>query len=141
MPGFTASVLHLPDDDLTAIVLLNSDGRVEASHLARRALRLLLTGEADLAAYAPSAEELGNLVGSYRSRRDAAWGVIDDGGRLVLDLAGRRVELTALSATRFCAADSDGTWCFDFEIGENGRASSVEASLTCEPQNRAYRVD
>jgi D-alanyl-D-alanine carboxypeptidase len=141
VPGFTASVLHLPDEDLTAIALLNSEGGVEASYLTRRALRLLLTGSPELAPHAMNAQERASLEGRYRSERGAIWTVRAEAQGLVLDLAGKRVDLAALSATVLCAADSDGTWCFTFELDQEGRASSIAVSLTGEPQARARRVE
>lgn len=141
VPGFTASMLHLPDDDLTAIALLNSDGGIVASYLARRALRVLLTGAPESPTHNLSSEWRSKLVGRYRSQRGTVWTVSDSGQSLILDLAGRRVELAAVTDTQLCAADSDGTWCFRFEPGPDGRAFSIAASLTCEPQSRAFREE
>jgi CubicO group peptidase (beta-lactamase class C family) len=141
VPGFTASVLHLPDEDLTAIALLNSEGSVEATYLTRRALRLLLTGKPDLPHRVLSPEERSRLVGSYRSQSGALWNVIQEGELISLDLAGRHIKLAAVSATHLCAADSDGTWCFTFELGDDGRAASVASALICEPQSRAHREE
>jgi CubicO group peptidase (beta-lactamase class C family) len=140
VPGFTASVLHLVDEDLTAIALLNSTDKVEASYLTRRALRLILTGSAELSPYLLTAEERARLVGRYRSVFGTTWIVSAEEDGLAIDLAGKRVALAALSATRLCAADSDGTWCFTLEMGREGRASSLAVSLTCEPQGEAPRV-
>jgi len=140
VPGFTASVLHLPDEDLTAIALLNSEGAVEATYLTRRALRLLLTGEPHLARLALTAGERERLLGRYRSDGGSIWTVRAEGEEMVLDRGGQRVELAAISARRLCAADSDGTWCFTFGLDGEGMASSVAMSLTCEPQARARRV-
>ena len=139
VPGFTASVLHLPDEDLTAIALLNSTDRVEASYLTRRALRLLLTGSAELPLQVLTQEQRANLVGRYRTVSGDSWTVIAQENGLVLDLAGQRVALAALSTTKLCAADSDGTWCFTFEPGPDGAAASLAVSLTCEPQGKARR--
>ena len=139
MPGFTASVLHLPDEDLTAIALLNSTANVEASYLTRRALRLLLTGSPELSRQVLIEEERASLVGRYRTASGATWTVIAEENGLVLDLAGQRVPLAALSPTKLCAADSDGTWCFTFEQGPEGRVSSLAVSLTCEPRGEAER--
>jgi len=141
VPGFTASVLHLPDEDLTAIALLNSTDRVEASYLTRRALRLLLTGTPEVTPYPLGDEERARLSGRYRSERGAIWSVREEPAGLVLDLAGTRVDLVAVAADVLCAADSDGTWCFTFALDGRDGASSLAASLTCEPQGRARRLD
>ncbi len=141
VPGFTASVLHLPSEDLTAVALLNSAGSVEASYLTRRAVRLLLTGAPELALRVLTAEERASQVGRYRSDHGEIWTVLEEEKGMVLDLEGERVELAALSPTVLCAADSDGTWCFTFELDREGRASSMTMSLTCEPQGRARRVE
>lgn len=141
VPGFTASVLHLPDEDLTAIALLNSTENVEASYLTRRALRLLLTGLAELPVQVLTEEERASLVGRYRTASGATWTVIAEKNGLVLDLAGQRVPLAALSPTKLCAADSDGTWCFTFDLGPEGRVSSLAVSLTCEPRGKAERKE
>jgi CubicO group peptidase (beta-lactamase class C family) len=141
VPGFTASVLHLSDEDLTAIVLLNSTDKIEASYLARRALRLLLTGKPELSLHTLTEQESASLVGSYQTASGSTWTVSAEESVLVLDLPRRRVALAALSATKLCAADSDGTWCFTFELGKEGRASSLAMSLTCEPQGKAQRKE
>lgn len=140
VPGFTASLLHLPEEDLTAIALLNVDDGLEASYLARRALRLLLTGSPELATHALSGAEREALLGRYRTPRGATWVVSARADGLVLDLGGRPIDLVALGPRTLCAADSDGTWCFEFEPDE-GPAASVAASLTCEPQGRAARIE
>lgn len=141
VPGFTASVLHLPDQDLTAVALLNSTDNVEASYLARRALRLLLTGSAERPPRVLTTEERANLVGRYRTDSGDTWTLVAEENGLVLRLAGQRVPLAALSPTKLCAADSDGTWCFTFGLGPEGRASSLAVDLTCEPQGKARREE
>jgi hypothetical protein len=142
VPGYTASLLHLPTRNITAVALLNSTGKVEASYLTRRALRLLLTGSPDAVPHPLIAPERERLEGRYRTARGSEWVVASapDGG-MTIDLGGSRVPLVPTSGDRLCAADSDGTWCFDFDIDRVGPASSVAASLTCEPQGRAERVD
>ena len=141
VPGFTAAVLHVPGDDLTAVCLTNADGGVEASYLARQALRLLLTGSAQLPTVELDEAELRALVGRYRTERGASWEVAARGPGLTLDLGDGPIELAALSPTRLSAADSDGTWCFTFEDFADGRARTLAMSLTCEPQGRASRVE
>jgi CubicO group peptidase (beta-lactamase class C family) len=140
VPGFTASVLHLPNEDLTAIALLNSEGKIEASYLTRRALRLLLTGAPEITPHVLIAEERADLLGHYRTDRGSNWILRQEDDGLVFDLAGERVELAAKSPTVLCAAESDGTWCFTFQDDRDEHAASVAASLTCEPQARASRV-
>jgi CubicO group peptidase (beta-lactamase class C family) len=140
VPGYSASVLHLPGENLTAIALLNSEGGPEASYLTRRMLRLLLTGHAEPAPYPMTARERQGLLGSYRTQRGEIWRVTERSGEAALDLASSRIALTPLSATELCAADSDQTWCFEFHLGEDGVAEIVDSTLTCEPQARAHRV-
>jgi CubicO group peptidase (beta-lactamase class C family) len=141
VPGFTASVLHLPDDDLTAIALLNSTDRVEATYLTRRTLRLLLSGSSELALSRLDANAWSRLAGRYQTAAGSTWTVNGDENGLGIELGGPRVELEPLSPTRWCAAGSDGTWCFSFELDGSGPAESVTRSLTCEPQGMARRVE
>lgn len=64
--GFQASLLHLPDDDVTVIVLVNNDGDVpDAGGTARRLGRLIVAGSADIAPYTLTAGERGALVGRF----------------------------------------------------------------------------
>lgn len=141
VPGFTAALLHLPDEDLTAICLTNADGGVEASYVARQALRLLLTGSPEPRTIELSRAQAERLCGRYRSGRGAIWTVSRRDGGLVLDLGGGPIALAASSPWDLSAADSDGTWLFAFEEGEDGSASAVAVSLTCEPQGRAHRIE
>jgi CubicO group peptidase (beta-lactamase class C family) len=139
VPGFTAAVLHLPGADLTAVVL--SNGAVEATYLARRALRLVLTGSPELVPVALTREQRERLLGRYRTEAGREWLVAAGERGVTIDLGRGPVELVALSPRVLCAADSDGTWCFTFEPGAGGRAAAVAVSLTCEPQARARRAD
>jgi len=141
LPGYTASLVHLPLEDLTAIVLLNTDSGIEASHLTRRALRLLLTGSPDLVVHALTDTERAGLAGRYRSERGAEWTMTSNADGLHLDLAGERVDLVAISADSLCAADSDGSWCFAIARDASGRAKTIAAALNGEPQARAQRID
>ncbi|MGQ0798597.1 MAG: serine hydrolase domain-containing protein [Pseudomarimonas sp.] len=141
VPGYTASLLHLPTLDLTAIVLLNTDSGIEASNLARRALRLLLTGSPDLIVHPLSEAERAGLAGLFRSDRGKEWTLIADADDLHIDLAGERVDLVAISADSLCAADSDGSWCFAIGRDASGRAVTIAAALNGEPQARAQRIE
>lgn len=141
LPGYTASLLHLPADGLTAIVLLNTDSGIQASHLTRRALRLLLTGSPNLVFHPLSDVERAGLAGRYRTERDAEWTLTADAQGLRLDLAGEAVALIAVAADSLCAADSDGRWCFAIGRDATGRAMSIAAALNGEPQATAQRVE
>jgi len=141
VPGYTASLLHLPLDDLTAIVLLNTDSGIEASHLSRRALRLLLTGSTDLVVHPLSDSERAGLAGRFRSERGAEWTLTADAQALTLDLDGQRVALVAVAADSLCATDSDGSWCFVIGRDSAGHAMTIAEALNGEPQTRATRVE
>lgn len=140
VPGFTATVLHLPDDDLTAIALVNSeDGRPEASYVARRCLRLLLTGSPWLVPVPVGAERRAQLVGRYVTDGGSELTVEERAGGLFVLWGGDEIELMALSTSRFAASDSDGTWRFRFEGEEGANPTELLVSLSGEPQARARR--
>ena len=90
---------------------------------------------------AARSETRAKLVGCYQTDRGSLWTVRAEQNGMVLDLAGEHVDLVARSATELCAADSDGTWCFTFALDRNGKASSIDMSLTGEPQAQAQRVE
>jgi len=141
VPGFTASLLHLPEDNLTAIALLNSEGKIEASYLTRQALRLLLTGNPKITPQELTSARREQLAGKYRTAEGSIWTMAPGETPLAIALGQNRIDLEAVSSTKLCAAESDGTWCFTFKPDGESLAESVAMSLTCEPQGMADRVE
>lgn len=141
VPGFTASVLHLPDEDLTAICLTNSEGGIEASYLTRRITRMILTGRPEMDTVELNDARKQALSGRFRSSRGNTWKVSAREKHMFVDLGNGPIALVALSENMLCAADSDGTWCFTFDEESDGKFHSAAMSLTCEPQDYAVRVD
>lgn len=141
VPGYTASILYLPEEDLTAICMTNGDGGVEAGYLTRRLLRMWLTGSPELSTLTLSQDQQQALIGTYRTGRGTEWNVLSQRNQLYMDLGDGPFELAAISPNNLCAADSDGTWCFTFRTDNTNRVTRVEMSLTCEPQAQAMRMD
>lgn len=145
VPGFTAALLHLPEEELTAIVLVNDDdGRPEASYVARRALRLLITGSPYVREVQPSPERLKLLVGRYRTQRGTEILVesADEGRSLVVSWPDSPpVSLIALTDSRFADARSDGTWIFEFEGPRDEPARALRNSYSTEPRWLANRIE
>ena len=142
VPGFEASVTYVPDEDLVAIVLCNTDsGEPTPSYVGRRALRLLLTGDPQIESSPLDERQRARFVGRYRTERGTELHFVEVGEELFLRWGSDAPEaLAALSPTRLAAARSDGTFCFDFEFDEGGKAVAVRSSLSCEPGVFAQRV-
>lgn len=142
IPGFTAGVVHLPEEGLTAIALVNTDdSNPEASYVARRCLRLLLTGSPFVATVEVGAQRRSQLVGRYRTASGALLSIEDPGAPRPLTAtwgADGPLDLVALTGATFAVAGSDGTWRFQFEGSPT--AVTVRTSLSGEPREVALRV-
>ena len=142
VPGFTAGLVHLPEHDLTAVALVNhDDGAPEAMYVARRALRLLLTGDPHVVTVDVDEAARDRLCGIYRSASGTTLRV--EPNEASWDLRwndGAPIRLVALGPTVLAAARSDGTWCFEFETDETGVVTAVRSVLSCEPGVTARRV-
>lgn len=140
VPGFSANALHVAEEELDVIVLLNNDTDPDAGRLARASARLLLTG-APAPAVAPlDARRRAALAGRYRTGGGARLEFVDRDAALEL-LRGDRTPqpLVALSPLELTTADGDDALVYRFELGADGRAARVRWSLRCEPVGSAER--
>ena len=139
--GFTASLVHLVDEDLTAIALVNRDaGLPDADALARRALRVLLSGSPEVPVVELSAAQRAALAGDYRLPGGELRAIRERDGALTSRRAeGEELSLLALSPTELAFAGSEGTHVLCFELGPDGRARSVQRVLKCAPLDLALR--
>jgi len=142
VPGFTAALLHLPEEGLTAAVLVNTDDSdPEASYVARRALRLLLTGSPFVPTVELERAQCQRLVGEYVTAQGSQLSVLKSGDALALRFGDdEAIPLVALGPTRLAVADSDGTWVVDFEVPPGAPAHALRTSLSGEPRLQATRV-
>ncbi len=139
--GFQASLLHLPDDDVTVIVLVNNDADApDAGGTARRLGRLIVTGSADITPHSLTAEQRLTLVGRYRTPAGEIHEVRDESG--VLSEARRGGvgrPLVALSPARLAWAEGEEGVVLTFDPATNGQSPKYRASLRCEPIDVASR--
>lgn len=140
--GFTASTMHVYERGLDIVVLANQDsGRPEASYLARRIARLLLTGDPELRTAKVAPERLSRLVGTYRTPDGDLLRIIARDGILYTRRNDRpEIALVPLSDDDFAFPDSDGTHHLLFVPGADGRIARVETRLTCELREVAERM-
>ncbi len=144
VPGNTATVLHAVDANLTAAVLVNNDaGAPEAGYLARRILRLLLTGSAELRTVELEPSQIQRLTGRYETGTGDVWEIAAEANSLHLQWSsGAREPLVAVSASELAVEGSEGTWLFRFDLPGDGKpARSVRDTLSCEPREKAVRLE
>jgi CubicO group peptidase (beta-lactamase class C family) len=138
--GFQANLLHLPDDDVTVIVLVNNDGDVpEAGGTARRLARLVVSGVADIAPHALTPHERAALVGHYITAAGDVREISDDAGTLSETRQGVRRSLVALSPTRLTWTDGDEGVVLTFDVSGNNPSTKYRSSRRCEPMDVALR--
>lgn len=140
--GFLASLISLPDDDLTIVVLVNNDGDVpDAGSTARRLARQMLTGSPDVALATLSAAERASLLGRYVTRAGEVREVSVAGDVLVETVGSDRYELIPLSPSRLTRRDGNESVVLDFELDASARAQLLRPSRRCEPWPPAARAD
>lgn len=143
--GYTAKAVHLPDDDLAAIVLVNRDaGDPEAGSIARRVLRIVLHGSPELPVVTLTPEQRIALVGDYRFSDGSLRMIRDEGGRMTSQRHGGPLySLLALSPSELSFEFGEGTVVLRFELDDDGspaaRARSVRSLLHCAPRDIAVR--
>jgi CubicO group peptidase (beta-lactamase class C family) len=140
--GFTANALQLPDDSVDVIVFgNNSSDAPDAGVVARKLARAVLTGSPDAPRPPLSQAARQALVGTYRIAPDHTRRVFEREGDIYIQRDGfDAVRYVALSDTELTPAVDDGAYVLRFEIGRDGKASSVRASLRCEPGYVGTRV-
>lgn len=138
--GFQASLLHLPDDDVTVIVLVNNDADVpDAGGTARRLGRLTVTGAAELQPRTLTARERAALTGRYTSSKGDVREIVDDDGVLAELRAGVRRPLVALSPTQLAWAESEEGVVLTFDTNGSNPSAKYLSALRCEPMDVAAR--
>lgn len=141
--GFLASMIRLPDDGITVVVLQNDDSAApDAGTLARRLARVALGGTPAPAYRALSAEERRALVGRYRISPGDVREILERDDALHVRRGDRPAQpLGALSPTELTLVETEEDFVLRFEREAGGRASAVRASLRCAPLDRGVRVD
>ena len=142
VPGFTATLAHVPEEGLTAVVLVNDDEGPVAGYVARRCLRLLLQGSPFVRTLEIDAAQRARLAGTYRTARGTLLHVEPSEGPTGLSVRWEgdpAYPLVALTPWKLAVAESDGTWCFTFEPASD-LSPSVRPSLSGEPRELASRV-
>lgn len=140
--GFTANLEHLPEPEITIAVLTNQDaGEPEASYLARRIARLLITGGAELHRIRMDEVPGTSLAGTYRYPAGDLRRIFLEDGALWSQRNDREpVKLVPLSETWSAFPDTEGSYGLEFVRDEKGRATSIVTRLNCTPLEVAERV-
>lgn len=123
-------------------MLLNTDAEPGAGAIARRIVRQFLSGAPDPPTRPLGLSERAAVEGLYRIGPEDTRRVYEKGGTLYSRRnASEPIELVALSPTRLTLAGSDATFVFEFEIGDDGRATHMRSFLSCEPVDSAVREE
>lgn len=139
--GFQASLLHLPDEDVTVIVLVNNDADApDAGATARRLGRLVAAGTADVVPIALTARDRQFLVGRYVTDRGDVREIHDEGGTLIDVSDGVRRPLVALTPTRLAWVEGEESMVLTFDARGREQAQTLRPALRCEPRDIAHRV-
>jgi len=131
--GFGASLEYLPDSDITVAVLTNQDaGNPEASYLARRVLRFMLTGNAALPELQLEASKMNDLVGTYRYENGDTRVIFESNGNLFSKRNDNDpIGLTAVSPDFLAFPHTEGSYGLRFTGDSDGTIRSVETRLNC----------
>lgn len=139
--GYQASLLLLPDEDVTVIVLVNNDADApDAGATARRLGRLVAAGTADVESIALSPRDRQFLVGRYVTGSGDVREILDEGGTLIDVSHGVRRPLVALSPTRLAWVEGEESMVLTFDEPGREQAQTLRPSLRCEPRDIARRV-
>lgn len=137
--GFQASLLHLQDDDVTVVILVNNDAdSPDAGALARRIGRLVVTGSADIRPYPLASEDRLAMMGRYTTSADDVREIRDDNGVLSEVRRGVRRPLVPLGPTQLSWVEGEESVVLSFEA-PGGPSRRYRSSLRREPMDVASR--
>jgi len=139
--GFTANLEHLPDANITIAVMTNQDsGEPEASYLARRIARLLLTGRPDLPVVALKGSERARLLGTFAYENGDTRVIFEEGDALWSRRNdGEPIRLVPLSSSDLAFPDTEGSYGLEFVGDAQGQVARVVTRLKCSPLEVAER--
>lgn len=131
--GFTAALEYLPDAEITIAVLTNQDaGEPDATYLARRIARLLITGRAGLQPAELDQAQRAAVTGTYHYANGERRRIFEQAAELWSQRNdGDPVRLVPLSADYLAFPDSEGTYGLEFVRDAAGGVASVITRLNC----------
>ncbi len=137
--GYQASLLHLLDEAVTVVVLVNNDADApDAGALARRIARLVATGTADIAPHSLSRDERLAMLGHYATSATDVREIRDDDGVLSEVRRGVRRPLVALGPNQLAWVEGEESVVLSFDAS-GGPSHRYRSALRCEPMDVASR--